>query len=313
MSTDGSPALESWIGRTESASPTRWPTRAAAGAAGPGVDARPRRRRASMRGDALPPLWHWLYFPPLCRQSRDRPRRPREARRLPAAGGAAAAHVGRRPARVPARRCGSASGHTRLAHRRGGGEGRASGALVFVTVRHEIALRRRGLAIERGAGHRLPRCAERRARAAAAAAGADRELSARAIVPDGAAVPLLGADLQRPPHPLRPPLRHRGGGLPGLIVHGPLIATLLLDLLRRERPSARRPPLCLHRHAAGLRHSPLRGLRPLRRRHRHRPLGARPRWPAGDAGAAGSRSLRGWLGGDDNRPPVDTQFRAHDR
>jgi 3-methylfumaryl-CoA hydratase len=28
-------------------------------------------------------------------------------------------------------------------------------------------------------------------------------------------------------------------GYPGLIVHGPLIATLLLDLLRRERPDAR--------------------------------------------------------------------------
>jgi 3-methylfumaryl-CoA hydratase len=28
-------------------------------------------------------------------------------------------------------------------------------------------------------------------------------------------------------------------GYPGLIVHGPLIATLLLDLLRRERPQAR--------------------------------------------------------------------------
>ncbi|HKX09427.1 MAG TPA: acyl-CoA dehydrogenase, partial [Stellaceae bacterium] len=28
-------------------------------------------------------------------------------------------------------------------------------------------------------------------------------------------------------------------GYPGLIVHGPLIATLLLDLLRRERPEAR--------------------------------------------------------------------------
>ena len=28
-------------------------------------------------------------------------------------------------------------------------------------------------------------------------------------------------------------------GYPGLVVHGPLIATLLLDLLRRERPNAR--------------------------------------------------------------------------
>lgn len=31
----------------------------------------------------------------------------------------------------------------------------------------------------------------------------------------------------------------RAEGYPGLVVHGPLIATLLLDLLRRERPAAR--------------------------------------------------------------------------
>jgi 3-methylfumaryl-CoA hydratase len=29
-------------------------------------------------------------------------------------------------------------------------------------------------------------------------------------------------------------------GYPGLVVHGPLIATLLMDLLRREAPDARR-------------------------------------------------------------------------
>ncbi len=28
-------------------------------------------------------------------------------------------------------------------------------------------------------------------------------------------------------------------GYPGLVVHGPLIATLLLDLVRRERPEAK--------------------------------------------------------------------------
>jgi 3-methylfumaryl-CoA hydratase len=40
-------------------------------------------------------------------------------------------------------------------------------------------------------------------------------------------------------------------GYPGLVVHGPLVATLLLDLLRRERPPAR------------LRHFEFQALRPL--------------------------------------------------
>jgi 3-methylfumaryl-CoA hydratase len=45
-------------------------------------------------------------------------------------------------------------------------------------------------------------------------------------------------------------------GYPGLVVHGPLIATLLLDLLRRERPAAR-----VHRFA-------FKALRPLFDIHR---------------------------------------------
>ena len=35
-------------------------------------------------------------------------------------------------------------------------------------------------------------------------------------------------------------------GYPGLIVHGPLIATLLMDLLRRERPRRADPAFHLH-------------------------------------------------------------------
>jgi 3-methylfumaryl-CoA hydratase len=35
------------------------------------------------------------------------------------------------------------------------------------------------------------------------------------------------------------PYATRIEGYPGLVVHGPLIATLLMDLIRRERPDAR--------------------------------------------------------------------------
>ena len=43
-------------------------------------------------------------------------------------------------------------------------------------------------------------------------------------------------------------------GYPGLVVHGPLIATLLLDLLRREQPEARVRRFAFTRRAPDLRH-----------------------------------------------------------
>ena len=87
----------------------------------------------------------------------DRPRRPCEARRLPAAGAAAAAHVGRRPADVPAtaaRRRARSSAPRRIVDITTK-DGR-SGPLVFVRVRHDIA-GPRGPRDHRGARHRLPR------------------------------------------------------------------------------------------------------------------------------------------------------------
>ncbi|MEI9984914.1 MAG: hypothetical protein WDN69_17950 [Aliidongia sp.] len=68
---------------------------------------------------------------------------------------------------------------------------------------------------ERGAHHRLS--LGRRARCdgrGPASAGGPRLAAAR-DAGSHSAVPLLGADLQRPPHPLRPGLLHRGGRLSG--------------------------------------------------------------------------------------------------
>ena len=81
-------------------------------------------------------------------------------------------------------------------------------------------------------------------------------------------------------------------GYPGLIVHGPLIATLLVDLLRRERPQARlkrfaftalRPVFDIHR---------FQRLRPRRWQRHLRAVGARPRRLAGDAGRSPNRLNR---------------------
>lgn len=56
--------LRSWIGREETADDTvtLTPVRALAAT----LD---REEPAALEGDALPPLWHWLYFLPLHRQS----------------------------------------------------------------------------------------------------------------------------------------------------------------------------------------------------------------------------------------------------
>ena len=119
-------------------------------------------------------------------------------------------------------------------------EGR-TGKLVFVKVRHEMRCNERtepALVEFHDIVYREAQRPERR-RAAAAGRAGRRRMAARDRARRRAAVPLLGADLQRPPHPLRPPVRDaRSRAIPGLIVHGPLIATLLMDLLRRQMPDA---------------------------------------------------------------------------
>ena len=166
-------------------------------------------------GTPLPPLWHWLYFLPLHRQSEIGAGRSRQARRLPATGAVAAPHVGRQPVRVPL-----ADPRRRPVERTStiadvsAKEGR-TGKLVFVKVRHEV--RCNGAAepaivefhdiVYRDA--KRPGDVEPPPQRAADRRG----LAARDRARRRAAVPLLGADVQRPPHPLRPQVRHRGRGL----------------------------------------------------------------------------------------------------
>ena len=116
-------------------------------------------------------------------------------------------------------------------------EGR-SGVLVFVTVRHEIT-NARGLAIieEQDIVYRdtpLPSAPVAAQQTAPSDAGFERH-----IVPDPVLLFRYSA-LTFNGHRIH---YDRGyvtdvEGYPGLIVHGPLIATLLLDLLKRERPDA---------------------------------------------------------------------------
>jgi 3-methylfumaryl-CoA hydratase len=114
-------------------------------------------------------------------------------------------------------------------------EGR-SGMLVFVTVRHEIS-DREGVVLSDE--HDIVYRGEGGASAPAVAATAG-EAWKRTIAPDPvllfrySAVTFNGHRIH-----YDHPYATRVEGYPGLIVHGPLIATLLVDLLRRNLPHAR--------------------------------------------------------------------------
>ncbi|MCP5271000.1 MAG: MaoC family dehydratase N-terminal domain-containing protein [Burkholderiaceae bacterium] len=111
-----------------------------------------------------------------------------------------------------------------------------SGPLVFVTVRHEIA-NDAGLALteEHDIVYRdAPRADAPAPAPQPAPAGAT---FSRRIVPDPVLLFRYSA-LTFNGHRIHydRPYCQQQEGYPGLVVHGPLIATLLVDLLRRERP-----------------------------------------------------------------------------
>jgi 3-methylfumaryl-CoA hydratase len=224
--------LREWVGRTEQRLDTITAAPLAALAATLDRDDPP-----PASGSAVPPLWHWLYFLPVARQSElgadGHPRRggflpPVELPRRMWAGGRLAFA---RPLRVGevATRVSKIADVTAKDAR--------SGPLVFVTVHHDVstpeghALHEEHDIVYRGlpppgSGPTPPRAP-------------DGEAFARTIVADDVLLFRYSA-LTFNGHRIHYDRRYvtEVEGYPGLIVHGPLIATLLLDLLRRERPDA---------------------------------------------------------------------------
>ena len=191
-------------------------------------------------GSEVPPLWHWLYFLPVARQSGIGPDgHPKRGGFLPPvpqprrmwAGGRLAfehpLHVGDEITRS-----------SRIADVNVK-EGR-SGALVFVTVRHEIS-DARGVALteEHDIVYRDNPPPGLAPAVPAQPAPADEHYS-REIVPDPVLLFRYSA-LTFNGHRIHYDRSYVTGveGYPGLIVHGPLIATLLVDLVRRQLPGAR--------------------------------------------------------------------------
>ena len=227
--------LRAWIGRSE----RRSDTVTAAPLAGLSATLDRVDDPEPMPGDALPPLAHWLYFLPQAAQREiGADGHPRRGGFLPPVPLPRRMWAGGRLQFERTLRVGDEIERRSTITRVDAKHGR-SGALVFVTVRHEIA-DARGVAISEE--HDIVYRDHPQAGApppTAAPAPADEAFS-RTIVPDPVLLFRYSA-LTFNGHRIHydRPYVTEVEGYPGLIVHGPLIATLLVDLVRRELPEAR--------------------------------------------------------------------------
>ncbi|SEJ90100.1 FAS1-like dehydratase domain-containing protein [Paraburkholderia diazotrophica] len=190
-------------------------------------------------GDDLPPLWHWLYFLPVHRQSMvEADGHPKRGSFLPPVDLPRRMWAGSQLGFLRPLKAGSAI--TRLsciesvAHKQG-----RTGDLVFVKVKHEVS-DVAGLAIveRQDIVYRdHPAASEKPAASQAAPAGAQW---AREVIPDPVLLFRYSA-LTLNGHRIHYDRPYAIGeeGYEGLVVHGPLLATLLMDSLRSELPGAR--------------------------------------------------------------------------
>ncbi len=227
--------LQDWVGRTEQSSDVASATPYAALSA---TFDRPAEQPAS--GVALPALWHWLYFLPLHRQSDIGP--DGHVQRggfvppvpLPRRMWAASQFTFRQPLRI-----GDAMTRTSTINAITEKRGR-TGPLVFVKLRHDI----------HRIGEHDPALTEFQDIVYRAAAGAGdvapppvaaptQATWEKQWVPDDVLLFRFSA-LTFNSHRIHYDRNYatRVEGYPGLVVHGPLVATLLLDLLRDHLPDA---------------------------------------------------------------------------
>ena len=250
--------LTTWIGRTETVADTvdRDARRRADRHAGP-----PCRTGAGRHSAAAAVALALL--PAAAPAVGDRAGRARQAaaascRRWRCRGACGPAAV-RLPPPDPGRRRGRAYLDDRRRHE----QGRPHRALVFVTSATRSAQRRDRAGAGRVPRHRLPRGAAARTRPRRRRTrrrpGATWQ---REIVPDDVLLFRYSA-LTFNGHRIHYDRRYvtEVEGYPGLIVHGPLLATLLLDLVRRNAPDAEVTTLPLPGRAPDVRPAPVPGQR----------------------------------------------------
>lgn len=194
--------------------------------------------RHPVAGDALPPLWHWLYFWSVARQSElGRDGHPLKGGFLPDLGLPRRMWAGGRVVFENPLPIGETAVRTSrvlsIEHK----EGR-SGPLGFVTVEHliesggTVAIREEHDIVYRGA-------AEPGAAAPAPKAAPDGAQWQRDVTPDEVQLFRYSA-LTFNGHRIHYDRTYAREieGYPDLVVHGPLISTLLLDLVPRALPGA---------------------------------------------------------------------------
>lgn len=225
--------LKQWIGRTETLADevTGAPLRGLAAA----LD---RSDPAPQRGDPVPPCSHWLYFLPAHRQSDiDTDGHGRRGGFLPPVPLPRRMWAGSRIEFLGPVRVGDAIRKTSRIVDVSSKDGR-TGLLVFVKLRHEIATGQ-SVAIleEQDIVYRdVPQPGEA---PPSRSAPTDEQFS-REIVPDPVLLFRYSA-LTFNGHRIHYDRPYTTGeeGYAGLVVHGPLTATLLLDQLRRAHPGVR--------------------------------------------------------------------------
>ena len=225
--------LRAWVGRTHTETDVVSATPAQALAATLGI------ARTFAPGDALPPPWHWQYFltmGPLDDTGPDG--HPKRGGFLPPVPLPRQMWAGRRMTFAAPLRIGDAISRASTIADVTAKEGR-TGTLVFVKVRH---------AITGPAGHALtdehdivyrdqPRAGETPppSRAAPVTDAWRREVRPDPVLLFRYSALTYNSHRIHYDHPYVTGVE----GYPGLVVHGPLLATLLLDLLLRELPGAR--------------------------------------------------------------------------
>ena len=225
--------LRTWVGRTETR--TDLATAVPMAAMSATLD---RDDSNPVPGTVVPPLWHWLYFLPLSPMSEAGPDgHPKRGGFLPPVPLPRRMFAGGRFEFRHPLRIGDAISRTSRITDVSGKQGR-SGTLVFVTVRHEIA-NSAGFALveEHDIVYREnPRADAPVPKPTPAPTG---ETFSREIVPEPVLLFRYSA-LTFNSHRIHydRPYVTETEGYPGLVVHGPLIATLLVDLLRRSLPEA---------------------------------------------------------------------------
>jgi len=225
--------LREWVGRTETRHDTVGATSVAAMSAT--LD---RDDAAPVRGSEVPPLWHWMYFASLTRHSDiAADGHTKLGGFLPPVPLPRRMFAGGRFAFNHALRVGDEIERLSTVKNVTAKQGR-SGQMVFVTVQHDIS-DTRGLAIreEHDIVYRenpQPDAPQPKPKPAPGDEAFSREIN-----PDPVLLFRYSA-LTFNGHRIHYDRSYVTGveGYPGLIVHGPLIATLLVDLLRRNLPDA---------------------------------------------------------------------------